>query len=795
MSAALGFPSAQNFSNFAPSTAVLSATETTTAPEPRPGSFTPRLVLFAERVLRAADDSELVLPLIKLTFDYGGVEVRAADRRDRFFVFTERGTELVARNRGDEAQAQCVLESFGAVELECADQYLAPFDCDADYVVHPEENVHAWCSFSAHALPRLRALGWDVSIDPDYPYRVVGPNSALIASIEPEEEEGDWFSLELGIDVSGQRISILPALLEILEQCSEESGLDSLLRTPARLRALPLGNNLYYTLPPERLRAVVKIVHELYTGEAKLDPALRFPRQRAGFVVDLEAACGKETPLIWRGATHVRDHGVRVSTPPPPPVCEGIGLKATLRPYQEQGVAWLQHLRELETGGVLADDMGLGKTLQTIAHLVLEKRSRRADRPSLIVAPTSLLGNWRREIEKFAQGLSVCTWHGGDRQSKLAEARRADVVLTTYGLLCRDFHKLVEIEFHYLILDEAQAIKNGQSQANHAAGGIHARHRLCLSGTPVENNLDELFSLFDFLTPGFLGSRQAFREKFRLPIERGGGKDELEALRHVVGPFILRRLKEEVARELPPKTEIVRPIELEGDQRELYESIRVAAHGDVRKAIRQKGIMSSTITILDALMKLRQVCCDPRLCAVPSARRVTGSAKYEAFFTLLEKQLEQGRRVLVFSQFRRMLALLGRGMEERGIAHVELAGDTADRQKPIDAFERGEADVFLISLKAGGTGLNLVSADTVIHYDPWWNAAAQAQATDRAYRIGQTKPVFVHSLIASGSVEERMLRLQQRKQQIARALLSGGAEQQPTLTPEEVEDLFAPLGD
>jgi superfamily II DNA or RNA helicase len=767
------------------------------APQPQSvatGRFTPRLVLFAERVLRAADDTEVVLPLIKVTFEYGGVEVRAADRRERFFVFTDRGTELVARDRAGEAQAQCLLESFGAVELDCADHYLAPFDCEADYIVHPEENIHAWCSFSAHALPRLRALGWDVTTEPDYPYQVVGPHTALIASIDPlADEESDWFSLELGIDVNGQRVSILPALLEVLEQCSDPSGLASLLRTPTRLRALPLGKNLYYTLPPERLSAVVKIVHELYSGENKLDTALRFPRQRAGFVVELEAACSGETPLIWRGATQVREHGIRVSTPPPPPVSAGPGLNATLRPYQEQGVAWLQHLRGLETGGVLADDMGLGKTLQTIAHLLLEKQSGRADRPTLIVAPTSLLGNWRREIHKFAPALSVCSWHGNDRKTRLGAARRADVLLTTYGLLCRDFQQLVEIEYHYLILDEAQAIKNGRSQANHAASGIHARHRLCLSGTPVENNLDELFSLFDFLTPGFLGSRQNFREKFRLPIERGEGKEELETLRRVVGPFILRRLKEQVARELPPKTEIVRPIELEGDQRELYESIRVAAHGDVRKAIRQKGIMSSTIAILDALMKLRQVCCDPRLCAVPSARRVTGSAKYEAFFELLTKQLEQGRRVLVFSQFRRMLALLGQGMDERSIRFVELAGDTVDRQKPIDAFERREADVFLISLKAGGTGLNLVSADTVIHYDPWWNAAAQAQATDRAYRIGQTRPVFVHSLIASGSVEERMMRLQARKQQIARALLDGGTGQQPVLTPEEVEDLFAPL--
>ncbi|HEV8246836.1 MAG TPA: DEAD/DEAH box helicase, partial [Polyangiaceae bacterium] len=732
---------------------------------------------------RSTDDREVVLPLLTLTFDYAGVEVRASDRRERFFVATERGTELVSRNPQDEARAQCLLESFGALELECVDDYVPAFDSEADYLVHPEESVHAWCSFSAHALPRLRSLGWQISVAEDYPYRVVAADAPLLASLEADDERQDWFSLELGIDVDGRRVSLLPALLELLDQCSDPSGLAALLRTPTRLRALPLGNGLYYTLPPERLYAVLKVVLELYSGEQCIDPALHFPRQRAGFVAELDAACQGATPLVWLGDREVHEHGQRVGKVPLPPVCQGIGLEATLRPYQEQGVAWLQHLRALDTGGLLADDMGLGKTLQTIAHLVLEKQAGRADRPSLIVAPTSLLGNWRREIERFAPGLSVCVWHGGERTRKQREAQTSDVLLTSYGLLIRDLERLQAIELHYLILDEAQAIKNGRSQANRAAHLLPARHRLCLSGTPVENNLDELFSLFDFVMPGFLGSRQRFRDKFRIPIERGGGRDELEALRRVTGPFILRRLKEDVARELPPKTEIVKPVELEGDQRELYESIRVAAHGDVRKAIRQKGITRSTIAILDALMKLRQVCCDPRLCAVPSARSVKRSAKCQAFFELLEKQLEQGRRVLVFSQFRRMLGLLGQGLAERAIPFVELVGSTVDRQKPIDAFERRQADVFLISLKAGGTGLNLVSADTVIHYDPWWNAAAQAQATDRAYRIGQTRPVFVYSLITAGSVEERMLRLQQRKLQIATALLDGAAGDRALLTP------------
>jgi SNF2 family DNA or RNA helicase len=384
-------------------------------------------------------------------------------------------------------------------------------------------------------------------------------------------------------------------------------------------------------------------------------------------------------------------------------------------------------------------------------------------------------------------------WHGVKRKERRAEAERADVILTTYPLLIRDLDWFKQKTYHLVILDEAQAIKNRKSLVNRAANQLDSRLRLCLTGTPLENNLDELWALFDFLMPGFLGEANKFRARFRDPIERDGSELVLNALRARLGPFILRRMKEHVARDLPPKTELVRPVELRGDQRELYETIRVAAHGDVRRAIRKKGISASTITILDGLMKLRQACCDPRLLGVPSARRVQSSAKYELFFQLLCQQLAEGRSVLVFSQFTRMLALLARGLKERAIHYTTLTGATVARQRVVDAFQRGDVNVFLISLKAGGTGLNLTRADTVIHYDPWWNAAAQAQATDRAYRIGQTRPVFVYRLIVTGSVEERMLKLQQRKQNLADAVVGGGATESSTLSYKEVEDLFAPL--
>jgi SNF2 family DNA or RNA helicase len=668
-------------------------------------------------------------------------------------------------------------------------------DPDADYLVQFDGDVHTYCSFGACALPQLRALGWVITVDPSYPYQVVESDTPWYAAVEPDAERTDWFGLELGIEIDGKRVNLLPALLEMLETRGDSDSLESLLDVTTRLRAVPVGDNRYLTIPPARLRFLLKVLLELYRGDTLEGGTLRFPRTGAASVAKLDQALGDSARLLWSGMTQAieraRGFGEKTSSPAAAPAVPR-GLCATLRPYQEEGVAWLAGLVENDAGGVLADDMGLGKTLQTITHVLREKQSGRANGPVLIVMPTSLVGNWRREFRKFAPELEVMPYHGPKRDSR--GLARADVILTSYPLLVRDLETLKSHAYHLVILDEAQAIKNPRSLAARAVRELTARHRLCLSGTPIENNLEELWSLFDFLMPGFLGDAESFRAQFRVPIERLGNQLRLEALRSAVTPFVLRRMKESVARDLPPKTEIVRPVDLGGDQRELYESIGVAANGDVRRAIREKGVQGATIAILDALMKLRQVCCDPRLVSVPSARRVKESAKFELFFELLATQLGQGRRVLVFSQFTRMLDLLAQGLDERRIAFVELTGATQDRQRAVDRFEGREVDVFLISLKAGGTGLNLTSADTVVHYDPWWNAASQAQATDRAYRIGQTRPVFVYNLIATGSVEERMLQLQQKKSELARSLLGGGPVKSP-LSELELDDLFAPLGD
>jgi len=747
-------------------------------------------------------DDELRAAVIRLDFDYDGVLVRASDPLP--VVYFEgrdaRGPvyRRIVRDQAAERQARRLLESLGAIELDCLDDCAAPPGAELDYAIRLDGDVHALCAFTAYAVPQLQQLGWRVTIDTEYPWQVVDARAPLyvdVISCAPdgtpsESERPDWFGLELGVEVDGQRVNLLPALLEVLDAAS---SLEQLARLPRKCIAVPVGDKRWLPVPPERLRLLLKVLVEMYGDSARRGPV---PVSRAAAVAQLGATLhDPERPLRWHGATQVRDLGYQLALGPRARG-EAVlprGLQATLRPYQKEGIEWLQHLRALDAGGILADDMGLGKTLQTIAHVLAEKEAGRLDRPAMIVTLTSLVGNWSREFAKFAPELRVLPLRGPQRRAHFAEIPTHDVVISTYPLIARDREALGAHQYHLLVLDEAHAIKNAHGQAHDAARAIPARHRICLSGTPIENNLGELWALMDFVNPGMLGDPDRFRAEFRVPIEVHGEVARLTALRERVRPYILRRTKDTVARDLPPKTEIVRAVDLGGAQRDLYESIRVAAHAEVRKHIKARGIGASTIAILDALLKLRQVCCDPHLVNSDAARAVEDSAKLDLLLDLIAQQLGQGRRILIFSQFARMLALISERLLASGTRHVTLTGSTADRQKPIDAFENGKADVFLISLKAGGTGLNLTSADTVIHYDPWWNPAAQAQATDRAYRIGQTKPVFVFNLIVAGSVEERMLALQQHKRRLADAILAQGGQAGPGLTERDVDDLLSPL--
>ncbi|MEO0459709.1 MAG: DEAD/DEAH box helicase [Myxococcota bacterium] len=747
--------------------------------------FSPHLRLFAAPVVvdrgavSGSQFDEITAALASVTFDYAGTRVRASDRRQHFYRSTREGVVEVPRALDAEERSRAHLERFGLHELSCM-HGIGEATGRADYVVQLEADVETLTSFGMEAIPALEEQGWAVHVDPSYPCQVA--DGIWYANAESQDES--WFSLELGVMVDDERIDLLPVLLDLIDKPTSSAN------TFRSWAALPLGGKRYLPVPHERMKNILSTVVELYDRDHHPERGVLLPTSQASMLGELD----RQLDIQWRGTTSLVKRGcIQALVGDPANIEPPEGLQATLRPYQVEGVAWMQHLRNHGMGGVLADDMGLGKTIQTIAHLLLEHESGRMSRPSLIVAPTSLLENWRHEISKFAPSLRTIVHHGAHRGERIGDWCVADVIITSYPLVVRDRDELVGRDYHFVILDEAQAIKNPGSQVNAAVNQLRSSFRLCLTGTPIENNLTELWALIDFANPGFLGSRERFRDLYRDPIEKGASEERLEALRKRVEPLILRRMKHRVAKELPGKTELVHYVELEDEQRDLYESIRLSAHEQVRRAVKANGVAGSTIEILDALMKLRQVCCDPRLVRLNSAREVQRSAKYDAFFDMVEPQLANGHRVLVFSQFTSMLDLLEQGLIQRDMRRIKLTGATRHRQRLVDAFQNGFAEVFLISLKAGGCGLTLTRADTVIHYDPWWNPAIQAQATDRAYRIGQTRPVFAYNLVVAGSVEERIMRLQKKKQVLADNILASSHASLSELSVKDIDGLLGPL--
>jgi len=426
--------------------------------------------------------------------------------------------------------------------------------------------------------------------------------------------------------------------------------------------------------------------------------------------------------------------------------------------------------------------------------LLQGRREAGAPGPALLIVPTSLLHGWQSQAAQFTPDLRLVVLHGADRAAMRDAASQADLVVTTYPLLARDRDWLAAQDWPLVILDEAQTLKNPASQMAKVLRDIPASGRLALTGTPLENSLQDIWTLIDWVNPGLLGDRKRFQTLFRTPIEKHGDAAAQARLNRRLRPFLLRRTKDEVAAELPAKTEILELVDLTKSQQALYETVRSAMDARVREAIGARGLAAARITVLDALLKLRQVCCDPALVKTEAARSVTDSAKRARLRDLLGALVAEGRRVLVFSQFVEMLRLIEADLAEAGIRHLTLTGQTQNRAEVLDAFARGEAPVFLLSLKAGGVGLNLTEADTVILYDPWWNPAVERQAMDRTHRIGQDKPVFVYRLVAAGTVEQKILAMQARKQALADALFDDVAQAGDTRLDEAtLQDLFAPL--
>jgi hypothetical protein len=711
--------------------------------------------------------------------------------------------------------------------------------------------------FWADQLPLLQREGWQIVLKPGFAHEsvpvqawrlVLAPGTGEVLGREPAapmtgrppvvealrgpRDMGSWL-LSLGVDIDGRTLDLAPLLADLLKRERRWLSAADLREIDddevIRLRA-PGGKRV--DAPAAPLKAIVGAMLDLLTDPRRREGPFtlhgwdtqRLEALRRGLLNDQSARAGVHGAWALQGeaglqalATRLRDAGgVQHAAEPP-------GLGVSLRPYQLHGLAWLQTLRAQHLAGILADDMGLGKTAQTLAHLLVEKQAGRLGcdndndgdiqgtgrcgdssigkghrdaAPALVVVPSSLIANWQAEARRMAPDLRVLTLQGAHRGALHACIAQHDVVLTSYPLLWRDLRVLEARPWHLLILDEAQMVKNAAGRTARAVRRLCASHRLCLTGTPLENHLGELWAQFDFLLPGFLGDRRSFHRQWRKPIEQNGETQRAALLARRVRPFILRRRKDEVALELPPLTQVIERLPLQGGQRSLYESVRVAADEQVRRVLERKGFDGGQIGVLDALLKLRQVCCDPRLVKGPKTAPPPENAKLEWLRTHLPTLVDEGRRMLVFSQFTELLDLVAPELDALGLPWLALTGQTPPEQRGalVARFQAGEVPVLLASLKAGGVGLNLTAADTVIHLDPWWNPAVAQQANARAHRIGQDKPVFVHLLVAEGSIEERLLALQARKQALADGVLGSDAADAPKFGPADLDALLAPLG-
>jgi len=497
-----------------------------------------------------------------------------------------------------------------------------------------------------------------------------------------------------------------------------------------------------------------------------------------------------EATRDWRVKADHQNRSLRVEREP-----LGEPLNSILRSYQHDGVAWLRFLESNGFCGLLAAEMGLGKTLQALAWIEMNRCNEEVrERPALVVCPTSLVDNWAEEAARFAPSLRVVTVSGSGRHEKWKEIPKADIAVTSYALLRRDIDQYLEIEFSVAILDEAQHIKNRSTQNAVAAKQIRAAHRLVLTGTPVENSVADLWSIMDFLMPGYMASHQTFRQNYELPISRGGPDADVAQtkLRRKLHPFLLRRLKSEVARDLPPKIEKISFCHMTSDQRTVYTELLKASQRRISGLVSSKGFNRSRMEILTTLMRLRQVCCHIGLLKLPNLQPEQPSAKLDLFFELLHEAMDSEHRILVFSQFVSMLHILRDELEQRDIAFCYLDGSTQERMKVVHKFNtQRDIPIFLISLKAGGTGLNLTGADMVIHFDPWWNPAVEDQATDRAYRIGQKRTVYSVKMITRGTVEEKVLELQRRKKAVINATIESDEGMVQSLTWDDVQELLS----
>ena len=637
------------------------------------------------------------------------------------------------------------------------DAGFAPPDREGQFVLRGEPRILA---FFATELPRLERI-WTVTIGERFTY-MTRDVERIAPRFEVKSSGENWFDLSVDLATpSGERFSA--AEIQRLLQSGQ--------------RSVRLKNRKLAVFDTALLDEFQEVLRDCDPSQRQ--PGLyRMDARHAAYLAEFAKGQGTpvQAPSSWRKWT--TDGG--------DPVGSGAvaldDLEDVLRPYQKDGVNWLNQLAIKDWSGLLADEMGLGKTVQVLAFI------RTIHGKHLVVCPSSLIFNWQREAARFAPDLKTVAVAGSDRAGALRED--AGLYITSYPLLRRDAALYRDIDFETVILDEAQHIKNPDSQNAQTATALRARHRFALTGTPIENSIRDIWSLMNFLMPGYLGKRDDFRDRYEREIESDPGGATHRRLIQRLRPFILRRTKREVVKELPDKIEQVAYCELSDEQRALYSQLSDATRRQLSELGGSKDQNRARMTMLTALLRLRQACCDVRLLH-PDSDGSEASGKVEMLRELLAEALDGGHRVLVFSQFATMLRLLRETLAADGIAVCHLDGQTKNRSAEVDRFQAGEAPVFLISLKAGGTGLNLTAADTVIHFDPWWNPAIEAQATDRAHRIGQEKVVTSYKLIARNTVEEKILALQQRKKAVIAASLESEEPLMESLSIGEIEELLS----
>jgi len=632
-------------------------------------------------------------------------------------------------------------------------------------------------NFLASHFPALRRAGWRVELRGRVEqFMEEAAFVTPVVRVRAPAAAAGWFEVDFDFeDQQGARISPADIQRAILKgQSFLERG----------------GKTIFFdTDAVESLRGVFE---DCATADGGRPGSFRLAPVYAAYVnSSLDALDGVdvEADPAWRQIAAQQTGAVRVEPAPLAPEVENV-----LRPYQREGVNWLRFLERGAFGGILADEMGLGKTLQMLVWLALERAHPDArGKPALIVCPTSLVYNWAEEAQRFMPGLKLAVNSGADRHARWGDLANADVIVTSYALLRRDVERFCAQTYSALVLDEAQHIKNHSTQNALAAKRIAAQNRFVLTGTPMENSVTDLWSIMDFLMPGYLGPYEAFRRRYEQPIAQDGeeGLAAQARLRRKLKPFLLRRLKRDVAKELPPKIERVAWCGLTPDQAEVYRQTLEFSRRHIADLVAQQGVSASRMEVLKTLLRLRQVCCHLDLLKLPDLNSAAPSAKLDLFFELLDEALDGGHRVLVFSQFVSMLTILRGALEQRGLRYSYLDGSTKDRMEAVRTFNRErEIPVFLISLKAGGTGLNLTGADTVIHFDPWWNPAVEDQATDRAYRIGQQRTVYSIKLLTRDTVEEKVLALQRRKQALISATVTADEDVVGKMSWEDIRELL-----